>query len=149
MNFQVDKMTSTAEQDLSKQTGTGKRPFLCPLVLSMALTYFLVLALLFLAGTIFSKDISEILAKYESWNNQSTHHFRWIAWIGTGLLFLSCAGIVLMLTKRRIGFYIFIAAALIILILDIIFFKFDWLRYVLHSGFIFLTGVVHYSRKCY
>jgi hypothetical protein len=86
---------------------------------------------------------------YESWNNQSTHHFRWIAWIGTGLLFLSCAGIVLMLTKRRIGFYIFIAAALIILILDIIFFKFDWLRYVLHSGFIFLTGVVHYSRKCY
>lgn len=142
-------MTSTAEQDLSKQARPGKRPFLCTIVLSMALTYFLVLALLFLAGTIFSKDISEILAKYDSWNNHSPHHFRWIAWIGTGLLFLSCTGIILMLIKKRVGFYLFMATALIILILDIIFFKFDWLRYMLNSGFIFFTGVAHFSRKCY
>jgi len=138
-----------AEQDLPKKARPGKRPFLCTIVLSMALTYFLVLALLFLAGTIFSKDISVILAKYDGQENYSPYLFKWFAWIGTGLLFLSCAGIILMLTKRRIGFYIFIAAALIILILDIIFFKFDWLRYIMHTGFIFITGVIHFSGKCY
>ncbi|MBW6460155.1 MAG: hypothetical protein K0B08_06235 [Bacteroidales bacterium] len=142
-------MTSTAEQDLSKQARPGKRPFLCTIVLSMTLTYFLVLALIFLAGTIFSKDISEILAKYDSWNMHSPHHFRWIAWIGTGLLLLSCAGIIVMLIKKRIGFYIFIAAAIVIFALDMIFFKFDWLRYIMHTGFIFITGIVHFSGKCY
>ena len=43
---------------------TRKRPLLCSLILSMALTYFLVIFLLFAAALVFSGDIIRALSHY-------------------------------------------------------------------------------------
>lgn len=115
----------------------------------MALTYFLILALLFLSGVIFSGKIILILSDYYQGTEKFPSHFRWFAFGGTLLYFTSVTGIILFFLKRKIGFYIFFLAALLIFSIDLAFFDFDWLRYLIHTGFIFILGIAHFSKRCY
>jgi hypothetical protein len=132
-----------------KKARIKKRSFLCTIVQSMALTYFIILALLFLAGVIFSKTIMEAIRPYYEPEQVYPSFFRWIALTGAFLYFLAVSGIVLFMFKRRSGFYIFFTATLIIFSLDFAFLNFDWLRYLIHSGFIFTLGIAHFSKRCY
>lgn len=115
----------------------------------MALTYFLILALLFLAGTVFTGRITDVISAYYSEEDNFPVLFQWFALAGTLLYFTSVSGIILFMLKRKIGFYIFFLAALVIVSLDFVFLNFDWLRYLIHSGFIFLIGIAHFSKRCY
>ena len=132
-----------------KKAGIKKRTFFCRIILSMALTYFLILALLFLSGLIFSERIVLILSDYFHGTEKFPYLFRWFAIGGTLLYFTSVSGIILFFLKRKIGFYIFFLAALITFSIDLAFFDFDWLRYLIHTGFIFILGIAHFSKRCY
>lgn len=132
-----------------KKAGIKKRTFFCRIILSMALTYFLILALLFITGLIFSGKISLILSDYFQGSERFHAIFKWFTLGGTLLYFASVSGIILFFLKRRIGFYIFFLAALLIFSIDLAFFDFDWLRYLIHTGFIFLLGIAHFSKRCY
>jgi hypothetical protein len=136
-------------QLITKQVRLKKRSLLCWIILSMALTYFLFLALLFLTGTIFSSRIIEIISPYYRPGNDLNESFRWFSITGTFLYFLSSAGIILFMFKRKAGFYIFFLSALIIFSLDFAFLTFDWMRYLILSGIIFILGIAHFSGRCY
>lgn len=132
-----------------KKAGIKKRSFLCVIVQSMALTYFLILAFLFLAGIIFSERVIQAISPYYSAGENLMQYFKWIAFAGAFLYFSASSGIILFLFKRKFGFYLFFLAALIIFILDFVFLNFDWLRYLIHTGFIFILGIAHFSKRCY
>jgi hypothetical protein len=115
----------------------------------MALTYFLILALLLLAGSVLSGKIIHAISTYYGPEDISPLYFRWFAFTGSALYLMSSAGIILFMLNRKSGFYIFFAAALIIFSLDLAFFDFDWLRYLIHTGLIFILGIAHFSKRCY
>jgi len=129
--------------------GIRKKSLFCRIILYSALTYFLILALLFLAGTVFSGKIIQIIIPYYGPENNSPGYFLWVALAGTFLYFSAVSGILLFLFNRKAGFYIFFAASLIIFSLDLAFLIFDWLRYLIHTGFIFILGIAHFSKRCY
>jgi hypothetical protein len=115
----------------------------------MALTYFLIIALLFLAGLLFSGTVNEVVGSYYGLEEEfASKYFSFII-TGTILFLTIVAGIIIFMMKYRAGFYIFIAAILVTIILDLTFLRFDWVRYLIQSGFIFLLGIAHFSRKCY
>lgn len=115
----------------------------------MALTYFLLLALLFLAGLVFSRNIIQAISFYFGPEDLTPFLFRWFVIAGTSLYAAAAAGIILFLLNRKVGFYLFFIAALIIFSLDLAFFNFDWLRYLIHTWFIFILGIAHFSKRCY
>lgn len=126
-----------------------KRSFICHVIQSMALTYFLILALLFLAGLLFSDTLANALQPYYGAGFDIKSHFKWFIVSGTVLFMMTSAGIIFFMLKRKIGFYLFLFSCVITLILDLSFLHFDWLRYLIQSGFIFLIGIAHFSGKCY
>jgi hypothetical protein len=126
-----------------------KRSFLCRIILSMALTYFLILALLFLAGALFSRNIIQAISSYYGPEEISPARLRWFVMAGAALYASASAGIIILMLNRKAGFYIFLIAALAIFSLDLFFLNFDWLRYLIHTGFIFILGIAHFSKKCY
>jgi hypothetical protein len=132
-----------------EQARIKKRSFFCRIILSMALTYFLILAILFLAGTVFAGKIVQAISKYYGAEDGFPGLFNWFSLAGTLLYFTSVTGIILFMLHRKIGFYIFFVATLIIFSLDLAFLDFDWLRYLIHSGFIFILGIAHFSKRCY
>jgi hypothetical protein len=142
-------MDSPGNQLVEIKARTRKRSFFCKIILSAALTYYLVLALLFIAGTVFSGKIIQAVSPYYSPDDGSPGMIRWFALTGMLLYLLASAGIILFILSRKAGFYIFFAAALIIFSLDFAFLNFDWLRYLIHSGFIFILGIAHFSGRCY
>jgi len=129
--------------------GIRKKSLFCRIILYSALTYFLILALLFAAGTIFSGKITQIISSYYSPGDNFPGYFLWVALTGTFLYFAAVSGILLFLFNRKAGFYIFFTASLIIFSLDLAFLIFDWLRYLIHTGFIFILGIAHFSKRCY
>ncbi len=132
-----------------KQAGIRKKLFFCRILQTMALTYFLILALLFLAGLIYSVSISDILSAYYNDQANLPLYFKSNALTGFILFLTASAGIVLFMLRRKAGFYIFFAASVVIFALDLSFLVFDWLRYLVHSGFIFVLGIAHFSKRCY
>jgi hypothetical protein len=142
-------MKNQEDQPDLKQAGIKKRSLFCRIILSMALTYFLILALLFLAGTIFSGRIIEIISPYYTTKNPFPTLFDGFALTGAALYLISSAGIILFMVNRKAGFYIFFASALVIFALDLSFLVFDWLRYLILTGFIFILGIAHFSKRCY
>ena len=142
-------MIAPENQVILKPAGIKKRSFFCRIILSMALTYFLILALLFLAGAVFSGKIVQVLSSYYNPDDSSPAIFHWFAFVGSALYLLSVTGIILFILKRKAGFYIFFIAALIIFTLDLALLNFDWLRYLIHTGFIFILGIAHFSKRCY
>jgi len=142
-------MSAPDKQESLKPAGIKKRSFLCRIILSMALTYFLILALLFIAGVVFSGRIIQAVSPYFSSEKPSPEIFRWFAIGGATLYSAAAAGIILFLLKRKTGFYLFFISAVIIFSLDLAFLHFDWLRYLTHTGFIFILGIAHFSKRCY
>ena len=131
------------------KAGIKKRSFLCWIVLSMALTYFLILALFFLAGSVFSDNIIQVISSYYGPEDASPERFRWFVMTGAALYMSAAAGIILIMLNHKAGFFIFFIAALTIFILDLSYLNFDWLRYLIHTGFVFILGIAHFSRSCY
>lgn len=128
---------------------TRKRPWLCSLMLTMALTYFLVIFILFLAGLIFHNDLARAVEHYYQPGQFREGAMLWFMIAGT-LLYAGCSsGIILFLLNRKAGFFLFFSTALVIFILDLILLDFDLLRYLIHSGFFFLIGLMHFSKRCY
>jgi formate hydrogenlyase subunit 3/multisubunit Na+/H+ antiporter MnhD subunit len=127
----------------------GKRPFSCKVILAIVLTYFLVLTLLFLAALVYYGEIIRIMENYFDPQVFEAQKLRWFIIIGTILFSFCSAGLILQSFRRRGGFYLFFSSALVILTLDLIFLEFDWFRYIIQSGLIFLTGMVHFSKRCY
>jgi hypothetical protein len=127
----------------------AKRPVICSIILAMALTYFLILTLLFLAALVYSKEIIRATGHYYSPQDFNENSIIGFIAAGTFLFMLASAGIVLMLLKKRLGFYLFTPAVLAIFITDLVLLDFDWLRYLILSGFLFLLGILHFSRRCY
>jgi membrane-associated HD superfamily phosphohydrolase len=136
-------------EEAQKASGRSKpAPFACILVRTIALTYFLVLTLLFLAGLVFSQHIREVLDLYATPEGRS-HGFLWLTTSGFVLFSGASAGLILSMMKRRGGFYLTGLIILAIMALDFYFFTFDWLRYLIHSGLIFILGIAHFSGRCY
>lgn len=144
-------MTDNGSENIvtSFQKEIRKGSFICLVVQCMALTYFLIIALLFLAGLLFSGTVNEVVGSYYGLEEEfASKYFSFII-TGTILFLTIVAGIIIFMMKYRAGFYIFIAAILVTIILDLTFLRFDWVRYLIQSGFIFLLGIAHFSRKCY
>ena len=142
-------MVSPDNQVVPTKARIKKRSLFCWIILTTAMTYFLILALLFLAGTIFSGRIIDIISPYHSPSENPATLFKGFTLIGASLYFISVFGILLFMLNRKAGFYIFFLAALTIFSLDLAFLDFDWLRYLIHSGFIFILGIAHFSKRCY
>ena len=100
-------MNSQEIQEERKKAGNGKKSLFCKVILTMAVTYFLILALLFLAGSIFSGKITGILSPYYGADENLTILFNGFAMTGAVLYFISSTGILLFMMKRKAGFYIF------------------------------------------
>jgi hypothetical protein len=128
---------------------TRKRPLLCSLILSMALTYFLVIFMIFTAALVFSGDIIRAISPYLSPGDFENRSVLLFALAGTFLFGGATTGILLFLFSRKTGFYLFFLTTLVIFILDVIFLDFDWMRYLILSGFIFILGTMHFSKRCY
>lgn len=136
-------------QTASEPARIRKKSFFCKIVLYSALTYFLILALLFVSGSLFSGKIVEIINSYYDPGEDFHGLFRLFAISGAALYLTASVGIILVMNNRKAGFYIFFIALLAIFILDLSFLKFDWLRYLIHTGFVFVIGIAHFSRRCY
>lgn len=136
-------------QVIPKPARIRKRTLLCWIILCMALTYFLILAFLFLAGTIYSEKIIQTINPYYQTGEDVRSNFQWFSLTGMILYFISSIGIILFMLKKKAGFFIFFASTLIILSLDFAFLTFDWMRYLILSGFIFILGIAHFSKRCY
>jgi hypothetical protein len=142
-------MVKKEDQSGQQSAGIRNRSFFCIIILTAAMTYFLILALLFLAGVIYSGNIISMISSYYGSQDHLSVFFHLFISIGAILYFLSATGILLFMLNRKMGFYLFFAAALIIFSLDLSFLTFDWLRYLIHTGFIFILGIAHFSKRCY
>ena len=140
-----EEIQSGHDQEIKK----GTRPFSCKVILAIALTYFLVIMLLFATAVIFRTGIIRAVGYYFDPSEYDPGKITLFILSGAILYLLASAGLILQSLKRRIGFYIFFIIALMILVLDLIFLDFDWLRYVIQSGLIFLVGIAHFSKRCY
>lgn len=140
-------------EEIQPETGFitkyGKRPFSCRVILAMVMTYFFILTLLFLAALVFSGEITGIMENYFDPLEFKPQKIKWFIVIGAILFSLCSIGLILQSFRRKGGFYLFFLTALVILTLDLIFLDFDWLRYLIHSGLMFLAGMVHFSKRCY
>lgn len=124
-------------------------PFTCRIFLLMALTYYGIINLLFLGMLIFSGRIEKAT---EPWfETEGFSNTTLIIFIVLGLLILlmCTSGITLFLQQRRGGFYLFLAGAASLWVADFFLLQFDWMRYLINTGFIFILGVMHFSGKCY
>lgn len=128
---------------------TFRRPFIFSIFLFSAMTYFVILTALFLAGIIFSQNILDAVAPYELSGKLTSSNILFFLMAGSGLYLIISAGLVMFVLKRRLGFYLFLAASLALMIVDFIYMEFDWIRYLAVTGFIFILGIMHFSGKCY
>jgi hypothetical protein len=142
-------MKSDENQIISGRARIREKPFFCRLIFYSALTYFLILALLFLAGGFFSGKIIEIINHYYNAGKYFHGFFRLFIISGAVLYIVASSGILLIMNNFKAGFYIFLIALVAIFILDLYFLEFDWLRYLIQSGFLFVLGIAHFSKRCY
>jgi len=142
-------MNMPENQTILEPARIRKKSFFCKIFLYSALTYFLILALLFVAGSVFSGKIAAIINSYYDPGDYFHGLFRLFAISGAALYLVALVGIILFMNSRRAGFYIFFIALLAIFILDLSFLEFDWLRYLIHTGFVFVLGIAHFSKRCY
>jgi hypothetical protein len=142
-------MNPTENQTVTEPARIRKKSLLCKIIQYSALTYFLILAFLFLAGSVFSGKIIEIINSYYNPGDSFQGYFRLFTITGAALYLTASVGIILFINKRKAGFYIFFTAMLAIFLLDFSFLEFDWLRYLIHTGYVFILGIGHFSGKCY
>jgi hypothetical protein len=124
-------------------------PFVCRAILLIALTYYGILNLLFLGMLVFSGYIRKASDPWFELEGTSPALQAMIIITGLLILLACTSGIVLFLRQRRGGFYIFLGGAVLLWIADFFLLEFDWIRYLINTGFIFFLGILHFSRKCY
>lgn len=138
-----------SEEDLQLNKSPKGKPFLCKLVIMTAMTYFGVFLILFLLGLIFTDRIYGILSTYLAEGEFDKGKYILIFGVATLIYSLAWAGLMMMILNRKAGFYLFIVMVIVLIISDFFFIDFDWIRYLLNSGFAFLIGIVHFSGRCY
>ena len=124
-------------------------PFGCRIFLLMALTYYGIINLLFLGMLIFSGRIEKATEPWFQAEGFSNLTIIIFIVIGLLILLMCTSGITLFLKQRKGGYYLFLAGAVILWVADFFLLQFDWLRYLINTGFIFILGVMHFSGKCY
>lgn len=136
-------------KDLLESRRAKGKPFLCRLVILTAMTYFGVFLILFLGAFVFTGKIYGILSPYFA--EGEFQKSRYIAISGAGALIyaLAWAGLLMMMMNRKAGFYLFILMVIVLIVTDFFLVDFDWIRYLLNTGFAFLVGIVHFTGKCY
>ena len=137
-------ITEKTEEYLSK--ARIRRPLTRSLVTLAALTYYGIMFLLVLGMLIFSGSVEETLSNYyPGTSNISIKVYTFL--IIAVLLYLStCTGIVLIkFFDKKWGYLLFIFSAGIILILDLIFFHFDWMHFLINTILIILMTIVYVS----
>jgi hypothetical protein len=142
-------MNSPEKQTILEQAGIRRKSLFCKIIFYSTLTYFLILALLFIAGSVFSGKIMTVISSYYDPGDYFRGIFLWFTLTGSAVYLAASSGIILMMNNRKAGFYTFFTAILAIFILDLYFLEFDWLRYLIHSGSVFILGIVHFSKRCY
>lgn len=115
----------------------------------MAITYYGILNLLFLGMLVFSARIRQAAEPWYTTDGIDNMKIILIILLGLAILTMCTSGIVLMLKKRRGGYFIYLAGAVILWVADFFLLEFDWIRYLINSGFIFILGVIHFSGRCY
>jgi hypothetical protein len=136
-------------QKVHKRNNQTRPPFTCRVFLLMALTYYGILNLLFLGMLVFSgyiRKATEHWFEAESITNTSLILF---IIIGLLILLMCTSGITLFLYRRKGGFYLYLAGAVILWVADFFLLEFDWMRYLINSGFIFILGIMHFTGRCY
>lgn len=136
-------------KDLQESKRVKGKPFLCKLVILTAMTYFGVFLILFLGAFIFTDKIYGIIAPYFSEGEFLKGKYLAIAGTGTLIYALAWVGLLMMNINRKAGFYLFILMVVIMIISDFFLVDFDWIRYLLNSGFAFLVGIIHFTGRCY
>jgi hypothetical protein len=126
-----------------------QRPFLCRFFFLSALTWFGIYLLVFIALLLFSGRLAEIFSWYAQPGVPGKIDIRLFAGAGTFLYLIVFSGLVIMYSRRPWGLSIFIPGLIALMALDFSFMNFDWLRYLVNSGFAFLVGILHFSRGCY
>ncbi|MDX9907658.1 MAG: hypothetical protein RBS55_13810, partial [Bacteroidales bacterium] len=99
-------MTDNGSENIvtSFQKEIRKGSFICLVVQCMALTYFLIIALLFLAGLLFSGTVNEVVGSYYGLKEEfASKYFSFII-TGTILFLTIVAGIIIFMMKYRAGF---------------------------------------------
>jgi hypothetical protein len=115
----------------------------------MALTYYGILNILFLGMLVFSGYIRKATEHwFEAESITNTSLILFIV-VGLMILFMCTSGITLFLNQRKGGFYLYLAGAVILMAADFFLLEFDWMRYLINSGFIFILGIMHFAGKCY
>jgi hypothetical protein len=124
-------------------------PYGCKVFLWMALTYYGIINLLFLGMLVLSDRIRKAT---EPWfESEGFSNTTLLLFIIAGLLILliCTSGLVLFLRQKKGGYYLFLSGAIFLWIADFFLLEFDWMRYLINSGFIFILGIMHFSGKCY
>ena len=128
---------------------TRSRTFICSVTLVMAFTYFGVFFLLFAAGLFYKGPLTGIFELYLPNEENLVAEIDLFLISGFLLYLAAIAGLVILMLKKRSGFYLFTLSAVLLLLIDLSFFDFDWLRYLIITGLIFVLGVFHFSGGCY
>lgn len=128
---------------------TVKVPYACRILMAMAITYYGIINLLFLGMLVFSGRIRQATEPWFEKEGFSAQTLLIFIIIGLTILFMCTFGIFLMMRKRKGGFFLFLAGAIILWIADFFLLDFDWIRYLTNSGFIFILGILHFSKRCY
>jgi hypothetical protein len=137
-------ITEKTEEYLSK--ARIRRPLTRSLVTLAALTYYGIMFLMALGMLIFSGSVKETLSNYyPETANISIKVYSFLI-IAVLLHLSSCTGIVLIkFFDKKWGYLLFSFSAGIILILDLIFFHFDWLHFLINIILISLMSIVYVS----
>lgn len=132
-----------------KRKRIRSRTFICSVTIVMAFTYFGLLFLLFASGLFYKGTLTGIFALYLPGDENLPKEIGFFLISGFFLYLSAITGLIVLMLKKRAGFYIFILSAVLMLVIDLVFFDFDWLRYLIITGFVFVLGVFHFSGGCY
>ncbi len=130
------------------KTAPVKRPFFLTFLCIIGFTYTSLFSLLFLMGMLYSTGISGFLNKYLQIYDLSRLNFFIFSISGFLIFFTSLIGIYLMWKMQWLGFYIYAAAAVLFVSMEMIIAGFYLPDLVIHSTFILLFFISFlYGRK--
>jgi hypothetical protein len=119
-----------------------KRPFLLTFLCVIGFTYTLVFSLLFLLGMLYSTGISGIFDKYFYIYDLSRLNFIIFSLAGFIIFFASFLGILLMWKMQFLGFWIYLVAAFIFVILELFVSGVYLPDIIIHAVFILLFFIL-------
>ena len=126
-----------------------KRPFFLTFLCIIGFTYTALFSLFFLLGLLYSSGISGILDKYLQIYDLSRLNFFLFALGGFAIFFSSFVGVLLMWRMHWLGFYIYVASAVVFISLEMIISGFYLPDLIVHAALVllFLLAMIFVSRK--